>query len=452
MNFDELREQYPSFTYTSYDVTEDEEYLIIQYNFEINNLASFHPITKIPKLNIINENIDITFRNNLIFHIGLIEMISYYKSVCPKQIIIKAGYLDNEQIKFVKKLLYYGLGEFLYVNKINIDEHSLVEFKIDHEKNDIKTVNYQGHGNLILLGGGKDSNVTMEILKNENNSILIQNPKRVHLDCAAVAGYNENNIIKINRTIDKKLLELNNQGFLNGHTPFSSLLAFESYLVGYLMNKEYIVLSNEESANEGTVIGTKINHQYSKSYEFENDFNEYTKKYFNINLKYFSFLRPLTEYQIGLLFSKYKKYHGVFKSCNVGSKNETWKWCCNCPKCLFVYIILSPFLTDKELIEMFGENLYEKESLLYTFKEIIGETGVKPFECVGSYEEAKYAISKRIVESHDKLPYLLQYYKDNYEIVSELDYEHKYNNMHNLNPHFENLLKEEIKKYVSKDC
>ena len=34
------------------------------------------------------------------------------------------------------------------------------------------------------------------------------------------------------------------------------------------------VLSNESSANEPTVIGTKINHQYSKTYEFENDFNE----------------------------------------------------------------------------------------------------------------------------------------------------------------------------------
>jgi hypothetical protein len=322
MNFDELRKRYQSFTYDSYEVTEDEKELIIKFNFEIEGLTKFHPITKIPKDIITNQNIDIDFRNNLIFHIGLIEMISYYKCVCPKEIIIKAGYLDETQISFIRKLLYYGLGEFLYVNKINITEEALVEFKIDHKKTDIPNISYIGNGNLVLLGGGKDSNVTLEILKDENNSIVIQNPKKVQLDCAKAAGYKEEEIVKIKRTIDKELLELNKQGYLNGHTPFSSLLAFETYLVGYLMNKQFIVLSNEESANEGTVIGTKINHQYSKSYEFENDFNDYTKKYFGINLNYFSFLRPLTEYQIGLLFSKYKKYHKVFKSCNVGSKSE----------------------------------------------------------------------------------------------------------------------------------
>ena len=50
-------------------------------------------------------------------------------------------------------------------------------------------------------------------------------------------------------------------------------------------------------------------------------------------------LRPLKEIQIAMLFSKYTKYHKVFKSCNLGSKGSTWEWCCSCPKCLFVYII-----------------------------------------------------------------------------------------------------------------
>ncbi len=448
MNFNELRKTYQNFIYHSYEVNEDENDLIITFNFEIENSTTFHPITKIPKHIISNKDINIDFRNNLIFHIGLIEMISYYKCACPKNIIIKAGYLDEEQIRFIKKLLYYGLGEFLYVNKIDVTEDDLVNILIDCQNKNISIPSYMGKGNLVLLGGGKDSNVTLEILKDEDNSIVIQNPKNVQIDCAKAAGYNEDQIVKIKRTIDKELLELNKQGFLNGHTPFSSLLAFETYLVGYLMNKEFIVLSNEESANEGTVIGTKINHQYSKSYEFENDFNNYTKKYFGINLNYFSFLRPLTEYQIGLLFSKYKKYHKVFKSCNVGSKSDSWNWCCNCPKCLFVYIILSPFLTDEELINIFGENLYEKEELLYTFKEIIGETGVKPFECVGSYEEAKYAISKRITNTKGELPFLLNYYKDNYALVTDLDYEHKYNENNNLNSHFEKLLKKELEKYV----
>ena len=70
------------------------------------------------------------------------------------------------------------------------------------------------------------------------------------------------------------------------------------------------------------------------------DFNLYTKKYFNIDIKYFSLLRCLTEFQIAMLMSSFTKYHKVFKSCNVGSKSVPWVWCGKCAKCLFVYIIL----------------------------------------------------------------------------------------------------------------
>ena len=92
------------------------------------------------------------------------------------------------------------------------------------------------------------------------------------------AGYKDK-IVYVKRTIDKNLIELNKQGYLNGHTPFSSMLAFLSYLVAYLTGKKYIALSNESSANESNVEGEKINHQYSKSFEFEQDFRNYADKY-----------------------------------------------------------------------------------------------------------------------------------------------------------------------------
>ena len=171
-----------------------------------------------------------------------------------------------------------------------------------------------------------------------------------------------NHIIEIYRTIDKKLIELNSQGMINGHTPFSAMLAFTSYFVAYLLSKKYIALSNENSANESNVIGEKVNHQYSKSFEFEKDFEEYSNKYLKAPVKYFSFLRPLNELQIAKIFSKHEKYHKTFKSCNVGSKEKEWKWCCNCAKCLFAYTILSPFLYKKKLVDIFGEDMFEKKN------------------------------------------------------------------------------------------
>ena len=97
-----------------------------------------------------------------------------------------------------------------------------------------------------------------------------------------------------------------------------------------------------------------------------------------------------------MAFSKFEKYHSIFKSCNVGSKGETWKWCCNCPKCLFVYTILSPFLYKEKLVNIFGEDLFAREDLLDTFIELTGNGETKPFECVGTYEEVCFAISKTI--------------------------------------------------------
>lgn len=440
----ELRNKYDNFIYEGYNVEEKDNKTIITYDFNVPNLTHYYPTLELDKFELTE------FTKYLIFHIGLVELISYWKATCSKNVIIKAGYINEEQINFFKKLYFHGLGELFYTNGIEPNYENFMNITCVIEPTNINIPNYNGIGNLIPIGGGKDSNVSLELLKNsfEDNNAFIINPKEVTLKCAELAGYDESNTITVKRTIDKNLIELNKLGFINGHTPFSALVAFISYLCAYINNKKYIVLSNESSANESNVAGTKINHQYSKTYEFENDFNEYTKKYFQIDIKYFSLLRPLTEYQIAMLFSKYEKYHNVFKSCNVGSKSLPWNWCCNCPKCLFVFIILSPFLYKEKLINIFGEDLFEKEDLLNTFIELTGYGETKPFECVGTYEEVRYAITK-VIEREENLPYLLQYYKDNFKLEDLSNkIETRYNNENNLDEYFENLLKEELDKYV----
>lgn len=441
--YNELRNEYDTFIYDSYEIEELENTTKIIYNFIVPSLTQYKPTLEVKKFKIDS------FTKNLIFHIGLVELVSYWKATCSKNVIIKAGYINKEQIEFFKKLYFYGLGELFYTNGITPNYDDFINIKCELEEQNIEIPNYVGNGNLIPIGGGKDSNVTLEIMKSdfEDNLCFIINPKQVTLSCAQTAGYSNEKIVTVKRTIDKNLIELNKQGFINGHTPFSALVAFLSYFNAYITGKKYILLSNESSANESNVDGTKINHQYSKTYEFECDFNEYTKKYFKIDIKYFSLLRPLSEYQIAMLFSNYEKYHEIFKSCNVGSKKEPWHWCCSCPKCLFVYIILSPFLYKEKLIEIFGEDLFEKEDLLDTFIELTGYGKTKPFECVGTYEEVRYAITKTISKL-DKQPYLLKYYKEHFELENlNKNLENKYNRENNLNPYFENLLKSELKKW-----
>lgn len=441
--YNELRNKYDTFIYDSYEIEELENTTKITYNFIVPSLTQYKPTLEVKKFKIDS------FTKNLIFHIGLVELVSYWKATCSKNVIIKAGYINKEQIEFFKKLYFYGLGELFYTNGITPNYDDFINIKCELKEQNIEIPNYVGNGNLIPIGGGKDSNVTLEIMKSdfEDNLCFIINPKQVTLSCAQTAGYLNEKIVTVKRTIDKNLIELNKQGFINGHTPFSALVAFLSYFNAYITGKKYILLSNESSANESNVDGTKINHQYSKTYEFECDFNEYTKKYFKIDIKYFSLLRPLSEYQIAMLFSNYEKYHEIFKSCNVGSKKEPWHWCCSCPKCLFVYIILSPFLYKEKLIRIFGEDLFEKEDLLDIFIELAGYGKTKPFECVGTYEEVRYAITKTISKL-DKQPYLLKYYKEHFELENlNKNLENKYNRENNLNPYFENLLKSELKKW-----
>ena len=448
MNFVELREKYPNFIYSSYSIQDEGDKIVIGFEFEIENLAKFNPHIEILKKNFNFKPINDKVRN-IVFNMGMIEAMSYFKATCSPQFLIKCGSLDDFQKEWFKKLFYLGLGEFRYRNNINIDQDSFVNFDNYGEAIKVEGEEDLLSGILIPIGGGKDSNVTMEILKkyNEDSLAFRIGKNEVADECARLGGFNDDRVVEIKRTIDKDLLELNKRGFLNGHTPFSAVVAFNTYLCAYLLGKKNVALSNENSANESNVVGENINHQYSKTIEFENDFRDYADRYLKGNVNYFSLLRPLSELQIAKLFSRYEKYHKVFKSCNVGSKSSPWIWCCNCPKCLFVYSILSPFLYKDKLVEIFGQDMFENTLLLSTFIELCGYGEIKPFECVGTYSEVRYAVSETIRKYEDKpnLPYLLKYYYEHFELSDENPL-NDYNEDHNVPKEFEDLLKQELYK------
>jgi len=352
----------------------------------------------------------------------------------------------------VEKAVFLWIGELFFTNNIktNIEDFMNIQCTNSGNELDYEKIEDLSEGYIVPIGGGKDSVVTLETLKlnYKTDYCLIVNPQPVTLKCAEIAGFGNHNIIEVYREIDKNLLDLNSRGFINGHTPFSTMLAFLSYFVAYLVGKKYIALSNESSANESNVVGEKVNHQYSKSFEFECDFEEYSKKYLKAPVKYFSFLRPLNELQIAKIFSKHKKYHNVFRSCNVGSKEKEWKWCCKCAKCLFAFIILSPYLYKDEIVSIFGEDMFEAQDLLKIFLELTGNGETKPFDCVGTFEEVNFAISKTIekIESQgENLPYLLKYYKDNHKLMDTSDdITKRYNEENNLSKEQDDILRKEV--------
>jgi len=408
--FKQLRKKYTFFVYEGFSIIDSKESLKVVYNFNLADQYFFHPTLEFIKGKYLTNNLTDEEILNFVFHIGMIELISYWKAACPPIIIIKLFKLDDYQVNWWKKVYFNGLGEFFYLNNISTDQHTFVNIECVAEKElqkgnfklDIKKV-------LIPIGGGKDSVVTLELLKEKFNSIpFILNPRQASFDTISAAGYNRDDFVKIKRTIHSTLLDLNEKGFLNGHTPFSALLAFITVFVAALIGSKHIALSNESSANEPTDKLTGVNHQYSKTIGFEKDFREYVAKYISENINYFSFLRPLNEYTIAQLFSTFPDHFYSFKSCNVGSKTDSW--CGNCPKCLFTYIILSPFIERDTLIKIFSKDLYNDKSLLQYFNELIGQHEVKPFECVGTIDEINMAVKETIKMTDDPLPYLLDYY------------------------------------------
>jgi hypothetical protein len=446
--YNRLRSKYQCFIFDKFDINLTNNILELQYFFSIDNKIFFKPKIEI---NIIedyqNGNLKMNHIENIAFNIGMVELISYWKAACPQKTIIKAGKLNKSQIDFFKKLYFNGLGEFFYINGISTDIESFMEIESESYKTyssfEISTENK----NLIPVGGGKDSVVSLEILKNsksDNFSIII-NPRQASLKTNDIAGLDKK-LIKVIRQIDPELIELNKKSFLNGHTPFSAIVAFVSLMSAYLHNIKYIALSNESSANESTVSGTNINHQYSKSYEFESNVRDYIFENITKNIEYFSLLRPLSELQIAAIFSNLKKYHQDFRSCNVGSKED--KWCGNCPKCLFTFIILSPFLSIAEIENIFGKNLLDDKNLEKDFDELVGIADIKPFECVGTVDEVRIALSLSF-EKYKVKPYLLKRFEN---LGLQIEFDKKelidLNSENFLSENYLNLIKSNLEKII----
>ena len=466
MTFTQLRKKYPRFSYNSFTSEITPEGLKITHHFQVDPEIEFHPTVTIEGVTSAQwEAIPQQLRDQWVFHLGLAEIPSYWKATASPTIVIKAGYLNADQIAWWEKLLMKGMGEYFYINQIDFTVKNFVKWTIDAPQTSLPTgLNYPPFASdyLIPIGGGKDSTLTTCFFdrKQPFYDVFLLNPTPAMNQITQIA--HPQRAFVANRTIDPRLLELNEKGYLNGHTPFSAYLGFLSRFAGFIFGHLSIVISNERSSNEGNVLyhGTTINHQYSKTYEFEQDFDQYLKKNGLISPQqtepaYFSFLRPLYELQISQLFLNcplFDQYTTIFRSCNRGQKTNTW--CGECAKCLFAFITFYPFLAEAEIVEIFGQNLFTKESLLDEALALLGKTETKPFDCVGTHEEslaAFYLCVEKAKTQHPKLPILLQLVWD--QVLSKQSnlkqrtekILHSWNSDHQLPTKLETMIQDAIK-------
>jgi hypothetical protein len=409
-DFEKYRKDYPVFIYHAYQIRREHDALRLEFHFEIPGLCEFRPCAEFPSRSFINNPVSECDLNHLAFHIGMAEVVSYWKACCCPRVEVRCNTLSRDQILWWKKLYYHGLGEFFYLNGIATGEDSFMDIECSARQGTAMIEAFHPQRILVPVGGGKDSVVSMELLRKAGKSFmpLIMNPRGATVETARIAGFSENESLYIKRSIDPALLDLNARGFLNGHTPFSAMLAFYALLAARISGAGDLVLSNEASANEATIPGTRINHQYSKSLEFENDFRSYVNAYISNEINYYSLLRPLQELQIASIFSKNPAYFSEFKSCNAGSKTNSW--CGKCAKCLFAYIILSPFIDRQTLAGIFGHDFLDDPGLEAYFDELCGMSVIKPFECIGTLEEVNMAMQMFILKNEAR-PCLVRHYQ-----------------------------------------
>ncbi|MCJ7786917.1 hypothetical protein MUP06_01730, partial [Patescibacteria group bacterium] len=166
-----LQKKYPKFVYEKFSYKISDKKLEIFFDFLVEPDLKFRP-------KIVIENIDkkrlakIGDRalDNLAFHLGLIEIPSYWKATLAPEIEIKAGSLNKEQINWWKDLIINGMGQFFYENKIDWRRPDFLKitslprtFLGKHLNGSPKYIPQLNLKNryLVPVGGGKDAIVTL---------------------------------------------------------------------------------------------------------------------------------------------------------------------------------------------------------------------------------------------------------------------------------------------------
>ena len=376
---------------------------IVYFNFSFDNKIYFQE--SLDFWTKLTQNI-----KNLLVNLHIVLWISYFK-LYPFANFHLPVYLNNQQLEFWKKFYINWLWEFFYKNKIT-PKINFINWEQSFENKKIDILSKKA---LLLWWWGKDSIVSYSLIKYKYDftPFIVWKLDRIKKDTIEITWKTP---IVIKRQIDPKLFEYN-KIYYNWHVPITWIISFISLITAKLYNFWYIFTSNEKSASEENTIweGVKINHQYSKSKEFEDDFNKYNKN-FICWIVYKSLLSNLYEIDIARHFSKLKEFFPYFSSCNknftisIDSINQRWCW--KCEKCAFVYLILSPYIEQKELEKIFWKNLFEDKNLISTYKKLIWKE-IKPFECVWTYNESKKAF-KKVLKKYEwkKIPIVLEELKE----------------------------------------
>jgi len=326
--------------------------------------------------------------------------VSYFKTALPAHVSCETGAPPPAAAALLEALYSEGLGELAYTNALpglprpsfgaTIQPHAPRTESPPSELRPLSRV-------LVPVGGGKDSVVALEIVRRSGAPVTLFSIG----DAPPIARTVEVSGLPrllATRRLDPGLAALNRAGAINGHVPITAIVSCVALLTAALNGQDTVAMANERSASAGNVSwdGVEVNHQFSKGLRVERLLSAAAAEADGPHL--FSVLRPASELAIARAFARMERYHPAFTSCNaifrIDPALRAASWCCDCPKCRFVFLALAPFSEPAALRAVFGRDLLDEEDQFEGFALLTATGGHKPFECVGEEQESLAAIRR----------------------------------------------------------
>jgi hypothetical protein len=328
-----------------------------------------------------------------LLHLHVAAGTSYYKTAAPPQVIVEGESLRSGEADLHHHLYDDGLREFAVTNGLPVPRPVVVVPSRGGAHHPLPEAGTLTPGLVVPIGGGKDSMVLIEAVRHLGPRLFAVNPHPLVRELAAEAGLE---LIVVRRRLDPGLAALHRAGALNGHVPVTAIVSLIAAVGAFVYGYDTIAMAVERSASEETVSvgGVPVNHQYSKSREFELLLADQLRTTVAPELTYGSGLRPWSELAISRAFAGLTRYHGTFCSCNTVFRqgaSEADRWCGHCPKCRFVALMLAPYLEPAQLTAIIGADLFADPDQVEGFAALMSDAD-KPFECVGERRESAAAL------------------------------------------------------------
>jgi UDP-N-acetyl-alpha-D-muramoyl-L-alanyl-L-glutamate epimerase len=389
---------YTEFRYIAADFTaEDFSY---SFRFELVSPTETHQFTERIAFTPVRPEHEVDWPRvrSIAIMLGAVVGLSYYKVAAPPRYVIALEGMTQAGVDYLQVALREGLAEYAYRNEFPglLSPEIVLEAPLAEQWPVDQHLTPSGDP-LVPIGGGKDSVVTVELLAAARMHPVqfAVNPNKIMYRVGRIKGHP---VLAASRSLDPHLLELNAVGALNGHVPVTAMNSLIALVQARIIGLGPVVMSLEASASEATLVwdGHDVNHQWSKSEQAEELLQDMLGPQAGLSAgAYFSLLRPYSEVQIARYFAALPEYHPVITSCNRAFRQgvEDARWCGDCDKCRFIFLILSPFIPATSLTRMFADNLLDNQTQVEGYRALLGLHEHRPFECVGEQAESLLAFT-----------------------------------------------------------